>query len=232
MKLLIKTILITFLSTTTPTVFADGCTTTGYQQGDNYFGKTHCQKAVLPRLKVNGQLDVDSVKVNGDVIINGVVKGYDLSINGSLIIRGQTTLNKIKIAGSTTIDGRTTLSSVDLQNLTVNGKFNASGSKFSKTTVNGSVNLRDVAIKGSLTASSNLVILNGVDVQNILIKSSLPNKQQTVCLEKGSHVAGDINFEIGNGKVYTIGASKIMGNVRGGQVIQAECPNQGDVTIQ
>lgn len=232
MRSLTKMIVIIFLSSLTTTVFADSCATTGYQQGDNYFGKTHCQKVVLSQLKVNGRLDINSVKVQSDVAINGMVEGHDLLVNGSLTIKGQTTLNKVIVAGSTVIYGQTTLSSADLQNLTVNGKLNASGSKFAETTVNGSINLRDVVIKGSLTASSTLVILNGVDVQSIQIKSSLPNKPQTVCLEKGSNVQGDINFEAGNGKVYSVGASRILGKVTGGQLIQQECPNQGDVTIQ
>ncbi len=221
---LTKTILLVFLSAITSAVFAEGCATTGYQNGENYFGKTLCQKAVLSQLRVNGQLEIDGVKVNSDATINGTVEGHDLAINGSLMIKGKTTLNKVKIKDSTTIDGQTTLSDANLQNLTVNGKLNASGSQFANTTVNGSVNLRDVVIHGSLTASSKRIVLNGVDVKSIQIKKSLSNDSQTVCLEKASRVQGDIHFDVGNGKVYTIGASTILGKVIGGQVIQGECP--------
>src|SRR5436189_5135046 len=118
MRSLIKTILITLLSTTTTIVFADGCTTTGHQQGDNYFGRNQCDKAIISsQLKVNGQLNINGVKVNGDTAINGAVTGQDLWVKGSLIIKGKTTLNKVKVTGSTVLDGQTTLSSADLQNL-------------------------------------------------------------------------------------------------------------------
>jgi hypothetical protein len=232
MKTLIITVLFLLLSATTAEVFANGCTTIGSRQGENYVGKTHCQKAVLAQLTVNGDLDIDRVKVNGDVAINGLVEGYDFLIKGSLTINGKTTLNTVKAAGSTTIHGQTTLSNTDFQNLTVSGKLNASGSKFADTKVNGSVNLRDVVIKGSLTARTSLAILNGVEVKKITIMRSKPNTPQIICLEKASRVQGDINFEAGNGKVYTIGASKIIGKVMGGNVIQGQCPNQGEVTIQ
>jgi hypothetical protein len=114
----------------------------------------------------------------------------------------------------------------------VQGNLNASGSQLAATTVAGSVNLRDVVIKGTLTASTDLVVLNGVDVKNILITKSMPDKSQTVCLEKASHVRGDIKFEAGKGAVYTSGASKILGKVIGGKMIEGACPSQGDVVVQ
>ncbi len=233
MKLLIKTLLLTLFSITLIPVFADTCVTTGYQQGTNYFGKTECQKVVMAsQLKVNGQMKIDSLTVNGNATINGTAEGRDLNVNGSLIISGKTTLNKVKILGPTQIEGQTTLSNANLQNLTVKGKLNASGSQFADTIVNGSINLHDVIIKGSLTINSSLAVLNGVDVKNILIKNTLSNQSQIVCLEKGSRVQGNIHFETGHGKVYSIGASKILGKVEGGEVIQGACPNQGEMTIQ
>lgn len=232
MHLLLKTMFISLCLTTTTAVLADGCSTSGYQQGDNYFGKTHCQKVVVTQFKVNGPLEINSVQVNKNAEIKGMIEGHDLAVKGSLLIQGKTTLNTVKIAGSTMIDGQTTLSNADLQNLTINGQLNASGSTFANIIVNGNVNLRDVTIKDHLTASSTLVILNGVHVKAILIKKSLFNKMQTVCLEKATQVQGDIQFELGNGKVYTIGNSNISGKVIGGQVIEGECPNQGNVTIQ
>jgi len=233
MKIFVKTILIASLSTMITAVFADACTTTGYQNGDNYFGKTDCQKVVLSQLIVHGQLNINQVQVNNDAIIAGTVEGSNLSVKNSLTINGKTTLNKLKVAGSTTIQGQTRLSDTNLQNLKVRGKLNASGSQFANTTVDGSVNLHDVVVKGTLAVSTDLAILNGVDVQNIrVIKNSLLNKPQTICLEKASHVRGDVNFEAGNGVVYTTGASKIMGKVIGGKVIESACPNQSEVSIQ
>jgi len=233
MRTFSRVMLIALLSTMTATAFADGCTTTGgYQQGDHYFGKTQCQKADLSQLMVNGQLNINQVKVNNDAIFNGTVEGYDLLIKGSLTINGKTTLNKVKVLGATIIHGQTTLSDANLQNLKVNGKLIASGSQFADTTVNGSVNLRDIVIKGNLTASTDLAVLNGVNVQSIQMTNSQPKKSQTVCLEKASHVQGDIHFEAGNGVVYTSGASKMMGHVTGGKVIEGACPNQSDVMIQ
>jgi hypothetical protein len=231
--MLIKKILLaSLLSTLTAPIFADSCTTVGHQQGDKYFGNTECQNVTLSQLTVNGPLKIDRLKVNGDVTINGLVKGYDVWIKNSLTINGQTTLNKVKIAGSTTIHGQTNLSDADLQDLMVSGQLTGSGSKFDNVTVNGGVNLRDVILKGNLTASSKLVILNGVEVKNIKINRSDINESQTICLEKATHVQNDITFESNKGKVYTNGASKIMGKVIGAQVTDGNCPNQSEMTAQ
>ncbi|HSW93441.1 MAG TPA: hypothetical protein VLJ15_03705 [Gammaproteobacteria bacterium] len=232
MKTLFKIIVITSLSTITIAALAEGCKTTGYQKGDRYFGKTDCQQTVLSQLTVNGRVDMNQVLVNSNAVINGTVEGHDLSVKGSLTVNGNTTLNKVSVAGSTIIRGQTTLSDTKLQSITVQGKLNASGSRLANTTVSGSVNLRDVVIKGTLTASTDLAVLNGVDVKNILITKSVPDKSQTVCLEKASVVHGDIKFESEKGAVYTSGASKIMGKVIGGKVIEGACPSEGEVVVQ
>lgn len=233
MKRITYTVFIGLLSIQTLTAAADTCSTTrGYHRDNNYYGNTYCQKVNLAGLKVNGQLDIRQVTVDSNATINGGVNGYDLSVKGFLTINGQTKFNKLNVMGVTTIHGQTILSDSKLQHLKVNGQLTASGSQFSDTTVDGSVNLRDVVIKGNLTANTTRVLLNGVHVQNIQIKKTIPNKPQVVCLEKGTHVQGEINFEAGNGKVYMSGASKIIGSVAGGNVIAGLCPNQSEVSIQ
>lgn len=232
MKTFIRSIAIASLLTMTVTAMALGCKTAGYQKGDSYFGKTDCQQTVLSKLTVNGQVDMNQVSVNSNAVINGPVEGHDLSVKGSLTVNGKTTLNKVSVAGSTTIRGQTTLSNTQLQNVTVQGKLNASGSRLANTTVAGSVNLRDVVLRGTLTASADLVILNGVDAKDILITKSIPDKSQIICLEKASVVHGNIKFEADKGVVYTSGASKIIGKVMGGKVIEGVCPSQGEVVVQ
>lgn len=231
MKKVIKMLFLASFSIVSATAFSDGCRTTGYQNGDNYFGKTECQKAELSQLKVQGQLDMSQVHVKGNTTINGKVGGHDLSVKGDLTINGRTTLNKVKVTGLTTINGETTLSDGDLQNLAVKGKLNVSGSRLGDAIVAGNVYLRDVVMKGNLTATSDVVILNGVEVKGIKITKS-SDKSQTLCLEKASHVQGDIRFEAGNGMVYMSGASKIMGEVIGGKISEGVCPNQGEVSVQ
>lgn len=231
-NLMKKIILFAVCLSVTAAAFADGCSTSGYQHGDNYFGKTECQKAELSQLKVQGQLDMSQVDVNGDTAVNGNVGGHDLSVKGAFTVNGKTTLNKVKVTGLTTINGQTTLSDANLQGLTVKGKLDVSGSRLGNTTVAGNVNLRDVVMRGTLTATSDLVVLNGVEVKGIKITKLLPDKSQTICLEKASHVQGDIHFDSGNGTVYVIGASKIIGKVTGGKVVEGACPSQGEVTVQ
>jgi cytoskeletal protein CcmA (bactofilin family) len=230
MKIQIKILMASLLSLITLTTFADGCSVQGAQNGTtSYEGKTDCANTTLPSLLVNGKFTATKTTINGAAKINGPVHANFFTVNGPLSINGETFVDTLIVTGATKINGKITLSSSKLHVTTANGKLIATNSTFGDTTVDGSVNIQDSKINGKLTLNSNYSTLNGTVVNNIVFTNEAPDKPQILCLEKASHVKGDIKFASGKGMIYKIGASKIDGHISGAKVIQDTCPDTGDV---
>jgi cytoskeletal protein CcmA (bactofilin family) len=211
---------------------ADSCSVKGVKSGDKYFGKTDCMQATLSSLEVYGNLTVEKTAVNHTAKINGTVTGNTFTVNGNLFINGTTTVNSLLVAGTTRIDGKAVLSSSHLKETTVYGKLDATNSTFENTTVNGNATIQDSTFNGDLNLSTDLSVLNGTRVHNVLILKSKTSNPQILCLTKASYVSGNIIFNAGNGEIYTTGSSKIDGKVSGAKVIEGTCPNQSEMTIQ
>lgn len=220
------------LALTTANVFADNCSVQGHHSGDTYFGDINCTNATLSALLARGDLTVQTIIVNGQTDVIGEISGVKATINGGFSVHGEANVNQLVVIGDTMVHGQLGVSSGALHATTVYGALNATNTTFSDVKVFGRASIRDSKINGNLTLLTRATILNGTSVQNITVTKSIFAPTQIICLQKASHVSGNITFESGKGTVYSIGASKIDGTVIGGKVIDGQCPNQGEVTAQ
>ncbi|MSP53526.1 MAG: hypothetical protein EXR81_04670 [Gammaproteobacteria bacterium] len=227
-----KILITALLSISTFSVFADNCSVEGHNSGNSYFGQITCTKVTLPSLLARGELTVLKTTVNGETDVIGEVTGAYLTINGTLSTHGEVNVNHLTVTGSTDVHGQLGVSSGTLHATTVYGALNATNTTFDDVKVFGRASIQDSKINGNLTLSSKWSVLNGTFVNNILVTKSIFAPTQIVCLEKASHVTGNITFDSGKGTLYIIGASKIDGKVIGANVIKGACPRKDPFTIQ
>ena len=227
-----KILITTLLSIFTLTALADNCSVEGHNSGNSYFGEITCANVTLPSLLARGDLTVQKTTVNGETDVIGEVTGSYLTVNGTLSTHGEVNVNHLTVTGPTGVHGQLGVSSGTLHATTVYGALNATNTSFDDIKVFGRASIQDSKINGNLTLLTKWSVLNGTSVNNITVTKSIFAPTQILCLEKASHVAGNITFESGKGIIYSIGASKIDGKVIGAKVIEAACPHKGQFTIQ
>lgn len=227
-----KILIAALLSLSTLTAFADNCSVEGHHSGNSYFGEINCTNVTLSALTARGELTVSKAIVNGQTDVIGEITGAYLTVNGAFSTHGEVNVNHLSVTGPTGVHGQLGVSSGILHATTVYGALNASNTTFDDIKVFGRASIQDSKINGNLTLLTKWSVLNGTSVNNIVVTKSIFAPTQIICLEKASHVTGNITFESGQGTIYTIGTSKIDGTVIGAKVVQGECPHKGQFTIQ
>lgn len=149
-------------------------------------GSVTCGKGEVESLKGNGMVSVNGTTVRGITTVNGMLSADDASFS-SIDINGNVTLYKCSVNDEAEIKG----------------SLKASSTIFEK----------------SLDIYSNYIRVVDTKIKNNINVHHTNQPMQKIFLDNNSEVGGDIVFDDGNGTVFVSKGSKIVGTVIGGKVI-------------
>jgi cytoskeletal protein CcmA (bactofilin family) len=165
--------------------------------GNMINGSTHLSHTTSQTLSVNGSFSFNNIKIEGDLKVNGSLKGNDL-ICDSLKVNGSSDIQKAALKTSE-INGSFRGDAITVQGLfKINGNLVVENSHF-----------EDIEAKGreiSLTKSNS---------KSIVIKKY--EEHQVLRLDN-SIINNDVTFESGDGEIILKGDSSIKGAIKGAKV--------------
>lgn len=171
--------------------------------------------------------DVCKYKVTGSVVCgNGVIDNVNATLSAKL--NGTTVTNQI------TVDGFLNTENANLNNVQANGIAHINGTVVTGDfKFNGSLTLKEVKLSGildmtgfltaedsqlgTIDITSNNISLKGTSTKDITVHKTKHDKE-TIYLQTGTTVNGNITFESGNGYVVEEGGT-VIGNVIGGKIV-------------
>ncbi len=167
---------------------------------DNFTGSVFLKHQKFNDLTTNGSLEFSDLTITGKFVSHGSVIGTKLTCNhfsnsGSLQVKDFKASHGI-VEGA--LYGEHI---VVLENLKISGECDVSKSKF-----------------GTIEINSDTATFEDSEIANIIVKFA--NKSQKIILKGKTIVAGNIIFESGYGKIYLSSKTKIIGKVKGAELIK------------
>jgi len=138
----------------------------------------------------------------------------------SLSVCGALSLDGTHITENLQVKGSLTSKDAQINRLDVSGSVLMRDSVVLKDlNVNGSVQLLNSQVDGTLTASTNVIVLDRSTASTIIVKGAKENqKPQVIRLVNKTKVHGNITFEAGNGQVVLDEDAEVTGQVIGGSL--------------
>ncbi len=164
----------------------------------NVSGSCNAEHLECQQLSISGSAHVKSIQVHGATEFFGSCSIDASEFNKSLNVDGSCTMANTTVYGKACIFGAAHFSDCTLNSL----KIACKEAYFSHTT------LKDIHV----AAAESSLTLFGFKIKN--------DTHQTLYIEKGSVIEGDIVFEKGEGKIIVSGGSVIKGKVINGVIVQ------------
>lgn len=164
------------------------------------FGNSELNDTQFKNLHHSGNLEMNKVKVQGSLIVNGRLEAKNSTFN-DMTINGNTELKDVSVNGP----------------VNINGQMEVKDSKFSKEVmINGHIAAESSQFKKQITVASSNIEFKKCELQNVHIQKSGGDKQKLEL--RATQVKGNIEFESNDGTVIMDKKSNITGKVIGGTV--------------